>query len=104
MSNLPVLKKRDRNLSVAVFESQYRTDSGETRTRFSISVQRSYKKDDKWEQQSINCFVDELLPLSSLLENTYVKLNEYIEKRTQNGGSRGSAAAQSTDCDDDIPF
>lgn len=44
MSNLPILQKRDRNLSISIF-SENITDrsTGEIRTRFSFAIQRSYK-------------------------------------------------------------
>lgn len=102
MANQPIVKNRDRNHSVSIFKDEYTTNNGEIRTRYSVAVQRSYKdKNGEWKQSVLNCFVEDLLPLSSLLENTYIQLNRYIN----NIRDKNQAPNQNTGCsDDDIPF
>lgn len=102
MANQPIIKNRDRNHSVAIFKDEYTTNNGEIRTRFSVAVQRSYKdKNGEWKQSVLNCFVEDLLPLSSLLENTYIQLNHYINKQRD---KNQVPAQNNADFDDDIPF
>lgn len=36
MANAPILKKRDRSHSVAIFKDEYTTNQGEIRNRFSV--------------------------------------------------------------------
>lgn len=107
MSNLPILQKRDRNLSISIF-SENITDrnSGEIRTRFSFAIQRSYKdKNGEWKNQTINTYSDEMLPFANLITQSYNMLNDYIgtQKTKQ---SKQAAAAQTAGSypEDDIPF
>lgn len=107
MSNLPILQKRDRNLSISIF-SENITDrnSGEIRTRFSFAIQRSYKdKNGEWKNQTINTYSDEMLPFANLITQSYNMLNDYIgtQKTKQ---SKQTAAAQTAGSypEDDIPF
>ena len=107
MSNLPILQKRDRNLSISIF-SENITDrnSGEIRTRFSFAIQRSYKdKNGEWKNQTINTYSDEMLPFANLITQSYNMLNDY--NRTQKTKqSKQTAAAQTAGSypEDDIPF
>lgn len=102
MDNQPVIKTRDKSNSVAIFQSEYTTAQGEIKKRFSVSIQRSYKdKNGEWKQTSLNCFIEDLLPLSSLLRNTYIQFNKYLNKIRDN---KGNAQQSSEDFDDDIPF
>lgn len=108
MSNLPILQKRDRNLSISIF-SENITDrnTGEIRTRFSFAIQRSYKdKNGEWKNQTINTYSDEMLPLANLITQTYNMLNNYIQsQKSKKSQSKTSEAAQGwAPEDDDIPF
>lgn len=108
MSNLPILQKRDRNLSISIF-SENITDrnTGEIRTRFSFAIQRSYKdKNGEWKNQTINTYSDEMLPFANLITQSYNMLNDYIGKQ-KTKRSKQPAAAQTAGSypeDDDIPF
>lgn len=108
MSNLPILQKRDRNLSISIF-SENITDrsTGEIRTRFSFAIQRSYKdKNGEWKNQTINTYSDEMLPFANLITQSYNMLNDYIGKQRSSKQKAASAAqsARSYPEDDDIPF
>lgn len=108
MSNLPILQKRDRNLSISIF-SENITDrnTGEIRTRFSFAIQRSYKdKNGEWKNQTINTYSDEMLPFANLITQSYNMLNNYISQQKQkNYSSKTSKPAQGWAAeDDDIPF
>lgn len=108
MSNLPILQKRDRNLSISIF-SENITDrsTGEIRTRFSFAIQRSYKdKNGEWKNQTINTYSDEMLPFANLITQSYNMLNDYIGKQ-KTKQSKQTATAQTAGSypeDDDIPF
>lgn len=110
MKNQPIIKKRDKGNSVAIFKDKYTTSQGEVRSRFSCSVQRSYKdKKGEWQQSAINCFIEDLLPLSCLLENCYIAFNKYLENGRKTGNDysslpSNSGMADDTNYDDDIPF
>lgn len=115
MANTPIIKKRDHSHSVAVFKDEYTTSQGEIRTRFSIAVQRSYKdKNGEWKQTALNCFIEDLLPLAILLQETYSAFNHYLESNRQKTAGKPAAdpfkdlpAGKTTNTDvfdDDIPF
>lgn len=108
MSNLPILQKRDRNLSISIFsESVTDRNTGEIRTRFSFAIQRSYKdKNGEWKNQTINTYSDEMLPFANLITQSYNTLNDYIGKQRSSKQKAASAArsAGSYPEDDDIPF
>lgn len=108
MSNLPILQKRDRNLSISIF-SENITDrnTGEIRTRFSFAIQRSYKdKNGEWKNQTINTYSDEMLPFANLITQTYNMLNNYIQsQKSKKSQPTTSEVSQSwAPEDDDIPF
>ncbi len=79
MSNLPILQKRDRNLSISIF-SENITDR--------------------------NTYSDEMLPFANLITQSYNMLNNYISQQKQkNYSSKTSKPAQGWAAeDDDIPF
>lgn len=111
MGNQPIIKKRDHSNSVAIFKDEYTTAQGEARTRHSVAIQRSYKdKNGEWKQTALNCFIEDLLPLSSLLESAYMDFNNLLEKSRNNktpeqSSTSGRASApKNDDYDDDIPF
>ena len=67
MANQPIIKKRDKATSIAIFRDEYTNAQGEIKNRFSVSIQRSYKdKSGEWKQTSLNCFLEDLLPISTL--------------------------------------
>lgn len=108
MSNLPILQKRDRNLSISVF-SENITDrnSGEIRTRFSFAIQRSYKdKNGEWKNQTINTYPDEMLPFANLITQSYNALTNYIsqQKAKKSQPAAKEPASGWAPEDDDIPF
>lgn len=108
MSNLPILQKRDRNLSISIFsESVTDRNTGEIRTRFSFAIQRSYKdKNGEWKNQTINTYSNEMLPFANLITQSYNMLNDYIEKQRSSKQKAASTpqASGSYPEDDDIPF
>ena len=110
MANQPIIKKRYGRNSIAIFRDEKVTDSGEIRTSFSCSVQRSYKdKNGEWKETTLNCFVEDLLPLSTMLEQSYIDLQKFLEdkssnKATQKAYEPAKAMAAQDALDDDIPF
>lgn len=103
MANQPIIKKRDKSNSIAIFRDEYTSAQGEIKTRFSVSIQRSYKdKSGEWKQSALNCFIDDLLPLATLCESSYIAFNNYIEKNRTS--KEAEASGQNYDADDDIPF
>ena len=108
MSNLPILQKRDRNLSISVFsENVTDRNTGEIRTRFSFAIQRSYKdKNGEWKNQTINTYPDEMLPFANLVAQSYNMLNDYIGEQKTRQSKPNAAAKQAGNYpeDDDIPF
>ena len=112
MANAPILKKRDRSHSVAIFKDEYTTNQGEIRNRFSVAVQRSYKdKNGEWKQTALNCFIEDLLPLALLLQETYSAFNRYLEsnrpQKTPADPNKDFQTYKQTNTDvfdDDIPF
>ncbi len=105
MANQPIIKKRDKATSIAIFRDEYTNAQGEIKNRFSVSIQRSYKdKSGEWKQTSLNCFLEDLLPISTLCENAYIEFNKYIEGKRE-AKEKATVSSQSiNDFDDDIPF
>lgn len=97
-SKKPIIQKRDRTNSVSIFEDQYVNSNGEAKKRYSVAIQRSYKdKDGNWKNLSLSCFIEDLLPLASLMENAYIAHVDYMNRSKNNQSSQSSV-------DDDIPF
>lgn len=110
MANQPIIKKRFGRNSVAIFCDEKVTNDGQMRTSFSCSVQRSYKdKNNEWKESTLNCFIEDLLVLSCLLENSYIAFQNYLEDKSSNKASQKAyeetkAQAAQNALDDDIPF
>lgn len=93
----PIITKRDKNLSISVFQNE--TNDG--KKYYSIQLQRSYLKkgETEWTRETINLFKDDLLPLSKLSSDVYGDIgNEPKEKGSPELGRN------SYDFNDDIPF
>ena len=104
-NNFPIFKNRYRNISIAVFKEESADRNGELRTSFSCSLQRSYKdKDGKWQQSTLSCFLEDLLPISSLAENMFQEINKHLNELTAKDKNYSSAPQGSSNLDADIPF
>ena len=80
MANQPIIKKRYGRNSIAIFRDEKVTDSGEIRTSCSCSVQRSYKdKNGEWKETTLNCFVEDLLPLSTMLGKAILICKSFLK-------------------------
>lgn len=66
--NKPYYTARDRGLSVSFFKHE-----NDGKTYFGVSLQRSYKPKDgtDWKRDKVNLFLEELLPLSALIQRAY---------------------------------
>lgn len=86
----PVYRKQLRaGISIAVFENEH-----DGRKYRSINVQRSYKKDGKWERMSMYVSHEQIPFLIEVLESTWNFLNEHPI------GTIGGANAGATDTDE----
>ena len=66
-SNKPYFTARDKGLSVSFFKHDK-----DGKTYFGVSLQRSYKpKEGDWKREKINLFLEELLPLATLINTAY---------------------------------
>ena len=101
MPNLPVLSSKDMGLSVACFE----WNQQDGKKNYSFSIQRSHKKKDseEYENETINCYSDDLLKIANLCQRAYNQYIQYRQKTPAPAQSQASAPAQSSD-DDSIPF
>lgn len=114
-TNKPVVSNRDKLLSVSVFPQIVTDDKGESRTLYSMSMQRAYQKPEQkgtkeYERQKISLYPDEALRFAELLRRTYSDLLTYVQMN-RSTGTGNSYPAQSMDCDevqpmpdDSIPF
>lgn len=113
-TNKPVVSNRDKLLSVSVFPQTFTDDSGNTRTGYSMSMQRAYqtkeqKGSNNYERQKISLYPDEALRFAELLRRTYSDLLTYVQ---MNKPANANYPAQTTDvdnapepvADDSIPF
>ena len=105
---LPIIKLRDRTLSVAVFEFKNQDGS----VNLSVNIQRSFKKkgESEYTVEEIHCYEDDLLKIANLCTRAYAQICN-----SRNGGAgvvndkpaaapaQTAAPAQSL-VDDDIPF
>ena len=71
----PVSSQRYRNLEVAV----WRRD-GEEDAFYTVSLKRSYKVDDKWNDSTISLSNDDLLPMARLLERAPDAIDDLYEE------------------------
>ena len=109
MPNLPILSSKDMGLSVACFE----WNQQDGKKNYSFSIQRSHKKKDseEYENETINCYADELLKLANLCQRAY---NQYVKYRQDHKDTpattpasasvQSSSSAPAQSLDDDIPF
>ena len=79
MKNQPIIKRRYGRNSIAIFCDEKVTNDGEIKANFSCSIQRSYKdKNNEWKESTLNCIIEDLLPLSSLLEQGYIDFQKMV--------------------------
>lgn len=100
MSNAPVIKNRDLGISTAVFE--WTNQDG--KKTYSVSLQRSYKKKDeeKYTEETINMYPEDLLKVANLLARTY---NDLLDYRAANKPVTTPTTATPSSVDsDNIPF
>ena len=92
----PVSSQRYRNLEVAVWRHD-----GEQDAFYTVSLKRSYKVDDKWDESAISLSNDDLLPMARLLERAHDAIDDLYEEgdfspiEPENAGSSNM---------NDIPF
>ena len=92
----PVSSQRYRNLEAAIWRHE-----GEQDPFYTVSLKRSYKVDDKWNDSTISLSNDDLLPMVRLLERAHDAIDDLYEdgdftstEPTSNGSSNMN----------DIPF
>ena len=71
----PVSSQRYRNLEVAVWRRE-----GEKDPFYTVSLKRSYKKDDEWHDSTISLSNDDLLPMARLLERAFDAIDDLYEE------------------------
>lgn len=92
----PVTSQRYRNLEAAIWRHE-----GEQSAFFTVSLKRSYKVDDQWNDSSISLGNDDLLPMARLLDRAHDAIDDLYE-----GGDFGQTepASDGTTSGGDIPF
>ena len=99
----PIIKLRDRTLSIAVFEFKNQDGSA----NLSVNIQRSFKKKDAkdYTVEEIHCYEDDLLKIASLCTRTYAQI---CNSRGSSAGVIADKPATPTQAapavDDEIPF
>lgn len=90
----PVIKLKDRGISVGVFEFD---------KNLSVNLQRSYKKKDseEWVREEIHCFEDDLLKIANICTQAYNAIRNRVvpEKKEE-----PALKVIETPPQDDIPF
>lgn len=71
----PVSSQRYRNLEAAV----WRRD-GENDAFYTVSLKRSYKVDDSWNESTISLSNDDLLPMARLLQRAHDAIDDLYEE------------------------
>ena len=90
----PVSSQRYRNLEAAV----WRRD-GEQDAFYTVSLKRSYKVDDTWNESTISLSNDDLLPMARLLERAHDAIDDLYEEgdfSPNEPENSGSSAANDT--------
>jgi len=90
----PVSSQRYRNLEVAV----WRRD-GEEDAFYTVSLKRSYKVDDKWNDSTISLSNDDLLPMARLLDRAHDAIDDLYEEgdfTSQESSDDGSSNSNDT--------
>jgi hypothetical protein len=70
----PVSSQRYRNLEAAVWRRE-----GDLGPFYTISIKRSYKVEDKWNESTISLSNDDLLPMARLLERAHDAIDDLYE-------------------------
>lgn len=101
----PIIKLRDRTLSVAVFEFKNQDGS----VNLSVNLQRSFKKkgESEYTTEEIHCYEEDLLKIANLCTQTYNRLVESRATTAAPAKSTTTQAAAPTSApavDDEIPF
>lgn len=91
----PVSSQRYRNLEVAV----WRRD-GENDPFYTVSLKRSYKVEDKWNDSTISLSNDDLLPMARLLDRAHDAIDDLYEE----GDFSSSEPANGSSNTNDTPF
>lgn len=100
----PVIKIKDRGLSIGVFE--YKNQDGSI--SLSCDLQRSFKKKDAqdWTRENIHCYEDDLLKIANICTRAYnaimTKRSKPVAAPAQPAPAPAPAAAPATE--DEIPF
>ena len=100
MANKPILSLKDGALSVAVFEWK---KEGQ-KPSYTFSVQRSFKKDkdkDEWTTETLNCFPEECVRLSTMLYGAYL---DTLKHKAVKEPAQVASSETSVKTDDEIPF
>jgi len=92
----PVSSQRYRNLEVAV----WRRD-GEQDAFYTVSLKRSYKVDDTWNESTISLSNDDLLPMARLLERAHDAIDDLYEEGDFSSTEPDNNGSANTN---DIPF
>lgn len=90
----PVSSQRYRNMEVAIWRRE-----GEEDAFYTVSLKRSYKVDDKWNESTISLSNDDLLPMARLLERAHDAIDDLYEQ-----GDFVSNEPNSSSNANDIPF
>lgn len=100
MANKPILSFKDGALSVAVFEWK---KEGQ-KPSYTFNVQRSFKKDkdkDEWTTETLNCFPEECVRLSTMLYGAYL---DTLKHKAGKDTSTAAPSETPVKTDDEIPF
>ena len=92
----PVSSQRYRNLEVAVWRHD-----GEQDAFYTVSLKRSYKVDDTWNESTISFSNDDLLPMARLLERAHDAIGELYEAGDFSSNESANAGLSNVE---DIPF
>jgi hypothetical protein len=74
-ANRPVSNQRYRNLEAAVWRHE-----GDQGPFFTVSIKRSYKVEDQWNESVISLSNDDLLPMARLLDRTHDAIDDLYEE------------------------
>ena len=93
-ANRPVSNQRYRNLEAAVWRHE-----GDQGPFFTVSIKRSYKVEDTWNDSTISLSNDDLLPMARLLERAHDAIDDLYEEgdfSTNEPASDGSTNVNDT--------
>jgi len=95
--NRPLSNQRYRNLEVAVWHQ-----TGDERPFYTVSLKRSYKVGEEWNDSTISLGNEDLLPMARLLERSHDAIDELYA--SGNYGSEDPKGTESSERMDDVPF